>query len=352
MPETILLIEDNPEMAENITGILKLAHYNVSSANEGKTGVQMAKETHPDLILCDIMMPGLDGYSVFHILHKDPETASIPFVFLTAKTDKHDIRHGMNLGADDYVTKPFDGHELLKVVEVRLKKNALLKASFTNDLDDVNDFFKRARELKEFNRLSENRPVRTYHKKDFIFMEGQTPYELFFIVKGEVKTYKLNPEGKELITGIYRDGDFVGYAPLLEDISYNENASVLEDTQVAVIPREDFISLIYSSKDIARKFIKLLSNNLIETENRLLNLAYQSVRQRVAGTLLSIMDQYSLPARKALISVSRKDISSIIGTATESLNRTLADFRDEGLVEIGPDGIRIIDRQKLERLAR
>jgi CRP-like cAMP-binding protein len=352
MPETILLIEDNLEMTENIRGILKLAHYNVLSATEGKAGIQMAQETHPDLILCDIMMPGIDGYGVFHILHKDPETASIPFVFLTAKTDRQDIRHGMNLGADDYMTKPFDGHELLKVVEVRLKKNALLKASFANDLEDVNDFFKRAREIKEFNRLSENRPVRTYHKKDFLFMEGQTPYELFFIVKGEVKTYKLNPEGKELITGIYRNGDFVGYTPLLENIPYNESATVLEDTQVALIPKDDFISLIYSSRDIARKFIKLLSNNLIETENRLLNLAYQSVRQRVAGALLNIMDHYSLPARKALINISRKDISSIIGTATESLNRTLADFRDEGVIEIGAEGIRITDRQRLEKLAR
>jgi CRP-like cAMP-binding protein len=352
MPDTILLIEDNLEMAENIAGILKLAHYNVVSANEGKSGVQLAQEHHPDLILCDIMMPDLDGYSVFHILHKDPATANIPFIFLTAKTDKADIRHGMNLGADDYMTKPFDGHDLLKVVEVRLKKNALLKASFSNDIQDVNNFFKKARELKEFSRLSENRPVRTYRKKDFLFMEGQTPYELFFIVKGEVKTYKINPEGKELITGIYRDGDFIGYAPLLEDIPYNECATVLEDTEVALIPKQDFISLIYSSRDIARKFIKLLSNNLIETENRLLNLAYQSVRQRVAGALLNILDHYHLPSKRALISISRRDISNIIGTATESLNRTLADFKDENLIDLTHEGIRVLDRAKLEKLAR
>ncbi len=352
MPEKILLIEDNHEMAENIAGILKLAHYQVMSAPEGKTGVQLAQEHHPDLILCDIMMPDLDGYSVFHILHKDPDTAAIPFVFLTAKSDKADIRHGMNLGADDYVTKPFDGHELLKVVEVRLKKNALLRATFNNDLQDVNNFFRKARELKEFHRLSENRPVRAYRKKDFLFMEGQTPYELFFIVKGQVKTYKSNPEGKELITGMFHSGDFVGYAPLLEDIPYNECAAVIEDTEVALIPKQDFVSLIYSSRDIARKFIKLLSNNLIETENRLLNLAYQSVRQRVAGALLTIMDQYTLPSRKAIVSVSRRDISSLIGTATESLNRTLADFKDENLIDLTPEGIRIIDRPKLEKMAK
>lgn len=352
MPETILLIEDNLEMAENITGILKLANYEILVANDGKAGVQLAHQSRPDLILCDIMMPGLDGYTVFHILHKDPETACIPFVFLTAKTDRQDIRHGMNLGADDYMTKPFDGHELLKVVEVRLKKNALLKKTFANNLSDVNDFFNRARELKEFNRLSENRPLRKYHKRDFLFMEGETAYELFFIVSGEVKTFKLNPDGKELVTGIYTNGDFIGYAPLLEDTLYNESAIALHNTDVALISREDFISLIYSSREIARKFIKLLSNNLMEAENRLLNLAYQSVRQRVAGALLKMADHYSLPARKALINISRKDISGIIGTATESLNRTLADFRDEGLVEISADGIRIIDRSRLEKVAR
>lgn len=352
MDDTILLIEDNTEMAENISSILRLAHYRVLSANDGKTGVQLAHESRPDLILCDIMMPDLDGYTVFHILNKDPDTTNIPFIFLTAKSEKADVRYGMNLGADDYMTKPFDGHDLLKVVEVRLKKNALLKASFNNDLQDVDTFFRRARELKEFSKISENRPVRHFRKKDFVFMEGQNPYELFFVVKGEVKTFKINGEGKELITGIYRSGDFFGYASILEEIPYNENAMVMEDSDIALIPRQDFVSLIYSSKDIARKFIRLLSNNLIETENRLLDLAYQSVRQRVAGALLKILDRYSLPSKKAIISISRRDISNIIGTATESLNRTLSDFKDEGLIDLTQEGIRICDRQRLEKLSR
>src|SRR5690606_6604884 len=203
MSQTILLIEDNQEMAENIGGILRLAHYKVISAPNGKIGVELAQQQHPDLILCDIMMPQLDGYGVLHILNKDEDTADIPFIFLTAKTDKADMRNGMNLGADDYITKPFDGYDLLKVIEIRLKKKEQQKASRGNDLYNITSFFNKAREQKEFQKLSENRPIRHFKKKEFIFMEGQTPSDLYYIVKGEVKTYKVNYDGKELITGLH-----------------------------------------------------------------------------------------------------------------------------------------------------
>ncbi len=352
MNKTILVIEDNLEMAENIVGILELANYEAMSAPNGKVGVALAQQHHPDLILCDVMMPELDGYGVLHILNNNPETASIPFIFLTAKADKTDFRTGMNLGADDYVTKPFDGFDLLKVIEIRLKKNALLKATFSNDLHDVNEFFSRARELKEFQKLSDNRPVRKVRKKDVLFMEGQSANDLFFVSQGKVKTYKINSDGKELITGLHQAGDFLGYVPLLEDSAHIETAEALEDTEVSMIPKKDFIALIYSSRDVAHKFIKLLSNNIEQTEQRLLDLAYQSVRQRVAGALLKISDKFVLPDNSAAISIARRDISNIVGTATESLNRTLADFKDEGLVEISGDGLRIINRGMLERLLR
>lgn len=352
MNSTILLIEDNPEMSENIVSILELANYNVLAAPNGRIGVEIAQQKIPDLILCDVMMPELDGYGVLHILNKRPETASIPFIFLTAKADKSDFREGMNLGADDYITKPFDGFDLLKVIEIRLKKNSLLRSSFNNDLQDVNSFFSKAKELKEFNKLSGNRPLKSFKKKDMLFMEGQTPNDLYFISKGSVKSFKINYDGKELVTGIQKEGTFLGYTPLLEDKPYGENAEALEDTQVAIIPKNDFLLLVYSSKDVARKFIQLLSNNLDETEKRLLDVAYQSVRQRVAGALLQIRDKYASPGHEDVISFARRDISGLIGTATESLNRTLADFKDEGLIEIMEDGLRIIDRKKLERLCR
>lgn len=351
MSHTILLIEDNEEMSENITSILKLAHYNVIRAANGKEGVALAQKEHPDLILCDVMMPELDGYGVLHILNGDAETANIPFIFLTAKAEKTDLRAGMNLGADDYITKPFDGFDLLKVIEIRLKKSALIKANYQNDLYDVNSLFSKAREMKEFQKLSENRPTRTYRKKDFIYMEGQMPSDLYFIISGEVKTYKVNYDGKELITGIHHNGSFLGYVALLEETPHGESAEVLEEAEVSIIPKHDFLTLVYSSKDIARKFIKMLSNNLIEAENRLLDLAYQSVRQRVAGALLKINAQHETP-EKNLITIARRDISNMIGTATESLNRTLADFKDEGLIEILGEGIRILRIDKLQGMVK
>ena len=350
MNYNVLLIEDNAEMAENISSILQLARYDVTYASNGKIGADLAQKNPPDLILCDIMMPELDGYGVLHILNKNPETANIPFIFLTAKADKSDFRAGMNLGADDYVTKPFDGVDLLRVIEVRLKKNELLKSTYSNNAGDVSAFFNKARELKDFQKLSENRPVKSFKKKDLIFMEGDTPNEVYFIAKGQVKTYKINYDGKELITGIQREGEFLGFVPLLEDKAHNENAEVMEDAKVTIIPKSDFVTLIYSSKDVARKFIRLLSNNIEEMENRLLDIAYQSVRQRVAGALLKINDQYVGNGTDGIIAISRRDISNIVGTATESLNRTIADFKEEGLVAIAGEGLKIMDRRKLERL--
>jgi CRP-like cAMP-binding protein/CheY-like chemotaxis protein len=351
MNTTILVIEDNKEMSDNIAEILKLGKYSVLTAPNGKVGVEIAQLQHPDLVLCDIMMPELDGYGVLHLLSQDPETSNIPFIFLTAKADKSDFRTGMNLGADDYITKPFDGFDLLKVVEMRLKKNNMLKGSYSNSLEGVNLFFNHAKEMKEFQKLSEKRHVRHAKKKEFLFMEGQTLNDIYFINEGKVKTYKSSGDGKELITGFHAKGDFLGYVSLLEEQPSNETALVMEDAEVAIIPKQDFLTLIYSSRDVARKFIKLLSNNLADVEGRLLNIAYQSVRQRVAGTLLKLNGHAGTTANDTII-ISRKDIANIVGTATESLNRTLADFRDEGLVELDNRGIKILNNQKLEKLAR
>src|SRR5690554_5425264 len=124
----IVLIEDNNEMRENIEEILELADYQVLSAENGKVGVELVKKELPDIIVCDIMMPELDGYGVLYYLSKIPETRGIPFIFLSAKTERQDLRKGMNLGADDYVTKPFEEIELLEAIESRLKKRQRFKA--------------------------------------------------------------------------------------------------------------------------------------------------------------------------------------------------------------------------------
>ena len=123
----VLVIEDNQDVRENIADILELENYKVITAENGKIGVEKAFQNVPDIIICDIMMPELDGYDVFKHLSVNPKMASVPFVFLTAKAEKEDMRKGMNLGADDYIIKPFDEHELLDAIESRLKKHDFLK---------------------------------------------------------------------------------------------------------------------------------------------------------------------------------------------------------------------------------
>ena len=132
---TILLIEDNKPLRENLCEMLTLAGYRVLVAESGHVGLQMAANEHPALILCDIMMHGLDGYDVLTRLRADTTMKSIPFIFLTAKGTPPDIRVGMNLGADDYLPKPVSRNDLLKAVRSRLER-AKQKHPFAPNFDD------------------------------------------------------------------------------------------------------------------------------------------------------------------------------------------------------------------------
>ena len=118
----ILVIEDEPEMRRNLTTVLRLEKFQALPAENGRIGVELAKKEKPDLILCDVMMPELDGYGVIAALRSNPETAAIPFIFLTAKGERPDIRAGMNLGADDYLTKPVAKPDLLAAIRSRLER--------------------------------------------------------------------------------------------------------------------------------------------------------------------------------------------------------------------------------------
>ncbi|MEP7109110.1 MAG: response regulator [Ferruginibacter sp.] len=122
MCRKILVIEDNNDIRENTAEILELAGFKTLTAKNGRQGVEVALKERPDVVICDIMMPELDGYGVLRLLRKNPGTETVPFIFLTAKTERSDLRKGMEMGADDYITKPFDDSELLNAVEVRLKK--------------------------------------------------------------------------------------------------------------------------------------------------------------------------------------------------------------------------------------
>ena len=347
----ILLIEDNPDMRENTAEILSLSNFEVYTAENGKVGVDKAKRVNPDLIICDIMMPELDGYGVLHILGRNPDTAKIPFIFLTAKVEKEDIRKGMNMGADDYLTKPFSDVELLDAVEMRLKKAEILKREYSRDIQGVKDFLSEAKEYKELEELSEDKELKTLAKKDLVFREGSYPIGIYYLNKGKVKTFMTNDDAKDYITGLYKSGEFFGYSTILENKPYTESAMALEDSEVCLIPKEEFFSLLYSNKDVAKKFISMLSNNLLAMEERLIDLAYNSVRKRVAQSLMLLKEKYEKEGVDIFnMSISREDLANIVGTSKESVIRTLSDFKEEGLIEIKGSNIKVINSDRLDRM--
>lgn len=347
----ILLIEDDKVVRENTAEILELAHYKVATAENGKKGIQQLKDFSPDLIICDIMMPELDGYGVLHILSKEPATASIPFIFLTAKAEKSEIRKGMNLGADDYLTKPFDETELLNAIETRFKKMEILKKEFSQNLEGLHQFLDEVKGLKELEQLSQARPVVQYKKKEIIFHEGDEPHHLFFLNKGKIKTFKAHDDGKEYVISLHKDGEFFGYTPLLENLSYSNSAMALEDCEICKIPKEDFTALLYKNRDVATQFIKMLSNKVIERETQLISLAYDTVRKRVAEALLALAKRFSEPSKKTQkVTINREDLSNMAGTATETVIRCLSEFKADKLIEIDGRDIILLNRQGLEEM--
>jgi len=345
----ILLIEDNDEIRENTAEILELSNYKVITAENGKRGVELAMGNKPDLIVCDIMMPVLDGYGVLMTLQKNTDTQNIPFIFLTAKAERNDFRKGMELGADDYITKPFEGSELLNAIESRLKKTDLLKQELQTGVEGVDQLlFASGRETLKS--LTEGRNIIKYKRKQQVYSEGNRPTRLFYVQKGKIKTFKTNEYGKELIIGLYNEGDFLGYTALLETTAYHETAEALEDSELAIIPREDFEQLVYSNKEIAQKFIKLLVKNVSEKENQLLGIAYNSLRKKVAEALVTLKTKFKGSNENFSIDISRENLASIAGTATESLIRTLTDFRSEKIIDIVDGNIKILNEKRLENL--
>lgn len=346
---SILVIEDNENIRENTAEILELAGYKVYTAENGKKGVEIALKEIPSVIVCDIMMPELDGYGVLHLLKKNASTENIPFIFLTAKTERSDMRKGMEMGADDYITKPFDDIELLKAVETRLKKSAIIQNQYPSSSHGITSFLN---DIKNngLQGLSDNYEIETYQKKQTLYTQGKKPRFLFYLVNGKIKSYKTNEDGKEYICDLYNSGDFIGYNALIQEINYEDSAMALEDAEVMQISREDFLKMIHTDMNIASAFIRIMSNNMKEKEERMLNLAYSSLRKRIAKALIEIQNKFDEENTGEPISMSREDIAQYVGAATESLIRTLSDFKTEKLIEIKGTNIFIKNLDELRNL--
>ncbi|MEN8185869.1 MAG: response regulator [Bacteroidota bacterium] len=338
----ILLIEDDTIVRENTAEILQLANYEIVTAINGKDGVEKAMNHKPDLIICDILMPELDGYGVLQILMRNKGLQKTPFIFMTAKTNHSDMRRGMDLGASDYITKPFEESELLSAIESRLKKRAIFKKR-----DKESETY--IKENVNFDNLEivfKDKEKFIYSKNETIFCKGNSSNFIFYIVDGEVKTYKTNQDGKELIIGIFKKNDFFGFTSFAHNNPYHENAVAIKTTTLYKIRKSEVFDLVKRNPQLAINFMDLLTDSLKDLKDKLIHIAYDTVRGKTAETLLTL---YAANEKRSLI-ITRYNLANLIGVAKETLIRTLTEFRDENLIETNRNSIRIIDEKGLKEV--
>ena len=344
--KTILLIEDNTAIRDNLAELLGRAGYAVQPAPNGRAGVELALAQPPALVLCDIMIPGLDGYGVLATFAQHPQLAGVPFIFLTAKIDHVAQRRGMVLSTDDYLTKPFAEDELLSAIANRLlptraphiEHNLLNTSNLSNFLDDA----RATARLDHF--AGYRKPHALRHRQD-VYLEGDEATRAYFVQAGRIKTLRTNAEGKELLTGLYGPGEFFGYLPLLEHTLHRDSAVAVVDSELIYIAQDDFMLLLHSA-EVGQQFMRLLAQQVSEREQQLLDMAYHSIRRRVADVLLRLHAQAGgIPG--ATIQLAREDLAALVGTAPESLIRTLSEFKQSGLLELLPKSIRVLDPDKL-----
>lgn len=341
----LLVIEDNNDIRDNIVEILVLAGYEAFEANNGKTGVALAQELLPDIILCDVMMPELDGYGVLYMLNKNEATRTIPFIFISAKSERLDLRKGMEMGADDYLSKPFDDMELLHAIESRLRKKDLQQEFYSKSLDRLNHLIPKDSGLDELQQIIGEHKERLFKKTQIVHHEGDRAIGVYLILSGKIKTVKMAEDGRELMTGVYHAEDFLGVNIILSDVAYTDTATALEECRLCFFPKEKLQELLRLYPDVAGKFIKILSNEIRDKDEHLLQLAYQSVRKRIAEAILRLSRRNTIAGDS--ICVTRDDLAALSGTASETVSRTLTEFKNEGLIEKKGSSLTILDHKKI-----
>ncbi len=349
MIKKILLIEDDAVLRENTAELLELLGYQVITAANGKIGVEKAINQYPHVIVCDIMMPELNGYDVLDALSNNEQTKYIPFIFLSAKTERLDVRKGMNLGADDYITKPFNEEELVSAIESRLAKASILK-DFKNSAENASA----EKNPNEIRTLNDLRVYFETHGKFFAFQQGEVIYDegqnsnhIFLIHQGVVKCHRFDEQGKELTTALYKTEDIFGYTSFMQNIAYQETATAIRQVELSGISKEQLKQVLDTNQNVTLELIQLLTDDLKGVKDQLLQMAYSSVKKKTASTILKFADKLNRKPGDP-IKISRGDLASVAGIATETLIRCLSDFKKEGIIEIEGRNIRILDLQKLE----
>lgn len=350
--KTILIIEDSLEVRENMTGLLQLAGYQVLTASNGKEGVAAAQQCHPDLILCDIDMPILDGYGVLYLLGKHIETARIPLIFLTTKSEHSELHRGVELGEDDYIVEPHNVAELLKSIEARISK----AVGNVGTIDHLNYRLNQTRNKEipwdEMFKDIPDRRFKSLGKKEVVYSEGDICQGVYIVLKGKVKEYKSHDLGKDLILRVRGKGSLMAFVSLLQGDIHLDNAQALEPSEIMYVPRDSFFLFFESQPKMMLELIRLMSVSLVFERERAVTLAYSSVRKRTATALLRLKTKFHNGNPDVLFTmpISRDDLAAMVGTATESVIRTLSDFKEEGLIRIQGSAITIVNEDKLRRM--
>lgn len=348
----VLFIEDDTVVRENTAELLELAEYEVITASNGKSGVAIAKQEKPDIVVCDIMMPEMDGYGVLQELAKDSATQHIPFIFLSAKTEHKDIRKGMDLGADDYLTKPFEEEELISAIESRLAKVAILRKLQQNDNNAVKPGTGESKlnSLDDLRELVKKYEEQNYKAGETIYEEGKQSNHFFFVDKGVVKSHRMDEYGKELITSIYKEGDFFGNTSFHQHTPFEEYATAMEETRIYAVSKDELKNILMNNSALTLELIDVMGNNISGIKEQLLEMAYGSVRKKAARTILLFSQKIRRHPTQS-IRISRSDLASVAGMASETLIRTLSDFKKEGLLEIEGRNIKLLDVEALKRIS-
>ena len=339
----ILLLEGDTILSKDMSNILRLANYEVEVANNGKFGLETAYQNIPDLIICNLNLPDLDGIGLLRILSRHVDFNLVPFIFISKDKSLESIRRMMDMGADDFIITPVDHTELLRTVDIHIMKMEKIKASFhkkrTQNETSLDSFLKTPHTHKKFK------------KKQMIFQRGDKPNFLYYIAQGKAKSFLENEEGKEVMVTLYVEGDFIGASALLAKSPYAASAMAQEDLELVLIPKEEFIDIVNQDSFLSHDILLHLKNANTLNNERLLKFAYDSARKRVADSLLFVSDKFSSGGSvHPSIEIGRRELASLSGIAKESTIRTLTDFKKEGLIDIEDNKIILLQEEKLRHL--
>ncbi len=341
----ILVIEDQREVRENICEILELTGYEVCAAEDGKRGCEKAVEWQPDLILCDVMMPELDGFGVLKILRKRTDTQTIPLIFLTAKVEIEDLRKGMGLGADDYLMKPFDDTDLLEAIDLRLKKRESDLERSLQYKSEVGNLRSTKRERETLSALLDSGKPISIAQGDKIWRLGKEPRGLYYLKSGAIKLFRRHDSGKIFMVQYIHSDAYFGAQAFLTQQPYKTWAEADKDGEVVFLSADLVTQQMFEERDIAMFFLHQTIEFSSHMEDRALDYAYSSVRQRVAAAILEMCKNENLSG----LHVSREDLAAWAGTAKETTIRMLSDFKSEGIIAIEGRHITILDAEALEQ---